>query len=195
MKRIICFLVLIVSGIFFISCTEEGWVKLRAYWEERSFSETHTGKGTLAFTAEGMKVHQSMPYFMPPGTAYWTIIGDNQIKIMAFLNNKAFHDISLVFPAEELKTDAIIHPEADLRYFYKTKPQANNPLRLRLYDNVTVSDAVINITFYEKDIISGRFTLEGEYADSTGKFHVVDIKDGIFDLAFEIIGETTGYWK
>ena len=176
MKRIICFLVLILSVISFVSCSEEDLrERYREKVEKFSFSETHTGKGSLAFTIDGTKVYQNTSVLWWGGrqiSYYRKLTEKDQIEIFSLLNNNIFYSIRFVFPSEELKADATIHPDVELKYF----SEGNN------LQYVIVYDAIINITYCENDIISGRFTLEGEYADSSGKVHIVDVTDGIFDL-------------
>ena len=77
------------------------------------------------------------------------------------LNNNTFYCFRFVFSSEGLKADATNHPDVKLRYFYKT-----NDLQ-----SVTVHDATIDITYCKNNIISGRFTPDGEYANSTGSAH------------------------
>lgn len=175
MRRLNYVLFLILSVISFVSCSDEDLREMiGAHENEISFSETHTGKGSLAFTVEGVKVHQSRGgYLGGIRLAYYREHTErDQIEIFSMLNSNIFYTIRFVFPSDELKAAATIRPDVELTYF----PEGNN------LQCVTVNDAIINITYCENSIISGRFMLDGEYADSTGEVHIIDITDGIFDL-------------
>lgn len=191
MKRLL-YLVIILP--LMLSCSEEDLkqlIKKSLFSPEGTIAseETYLGKGTFAFTLDGEWIYQcssSMKHYR--AARYSADPENNKITIYTVPRN-VFSEIYLYFSSDQLVQNTTFVPEAKLTYLFLpsiVEKKENEPIgkmvRKEEYRDVTIFESTLTINYCQDDIIAGRFTLKGEYADSTGKVHDVDIKDGIFDV-------------
>lgn len=154
-----------------------------------SFSETTLGKNTLAFTIEGIKIYQETCYHYHERYArYYEDSDSGIIRIHADLTSNHFPEIDLSFPAYQVSAITSFAPKVEMTYeflppIYEPHEHGGGHLtRSPEYRSISITESNIEIRYFDNNILAGRFSLKGEYADSLGNIHPVVIDDGIFDV-------------
>ena len=174
--------------------------------------ETSEGRNTLSFTACGFRYFQyetgGFIYPLHRWAKYSYYEEDGRFEIVADVTSRydstphpIFSDISIVLASENVYSGSILQP-IDIALSYLYLPRINGPeewqdspngnggywthaeVRHEEYREANISEAMVQIRKWspEERILAGNFTIKGNYADSTGKVHNIEINDGLFDL-------------
>ncbi len=166
------------------------------------FKETSTGRNVLSFTLNKEKVYQQIsggvPSYAPLMRHATYKEEDGNIIVSARLHHKCFSFISFTVPADKVTESAELTPSVVFEYLYlpqiahwgapETGPgYTATPLvidRKAEYRKLTVKSSTLSIRKWAEDekILSGNFTMTGQYSDSTGKVHKFRVTDGMFDV-------------
>ena len=180
--RILRFLLLIAGLLSIVSC-------------EDPFEKTTKGRNTLAFILNNKKIYCDTYYIINFRVGYYFDDKDNLISIQAYLDSEDFPFLSIKIPSDYIETGSTLKPKVKLEYLYlpsiynHTYDSSGKTISLKLvreaeYRSVDVSASSLHVRMWDKDsgVLAGDFSFKGEYADSLGKIHTVNVTDGVFDI-------------